>query len=101
MEYVWIDKTALVGAISVNTDATEHEVLNIVNTVLYKQSGRHVGECAIDEKAREVCEGVYLDRVDDNLALCEALRAVYALAGENKQVQIIVNDAIRDHGISA
>lgn len=60
---------------------------------------KHVGECAIDESARQVCEGIYQDRVDDNLALCEALRAVYALCGENDEVGKIVHDAIRDHGI--
>lgn len=60
---------------------------------------RHVGECATDEISRQVCEGIYKDRCDDNLALCEALRAVYALYGEDKQVEKIVHDAIRQHGI--
>jgi hypothetical protein len=60
---------------------------------------RHVGECATDESARDVCEGMYHDRARDNLALCEALRAVYALAGENKEIARIVHDAIDKHGI--
>lgn len=64
-----------------------------------KAQFRHVGECATDETARQVCEGIYADRVNDNLALCEALRAVYALTGENKEIKKIVHDAIRQHGI--
>jgi hypothetical protein len=64
-----------------------------------KPQYRHVGECATDEIARQVCEGIYKDRCDDNLALCEALRAVYALAGEDKQIEKIVHDAIAKHGI--
>lgn len=59
----------------------------------------HVGECSTDEFARQVCEGIYKDRCDNNLALCEALRAVYALSGEDKQIKKIVHDAIREHGI--
>lgn len=64
-----------------------------------KRAVKHVGECAHDESARQVCEGIYRDRVDDNLKLCEALRAVYTLVGQNKEVAKIVHDAIRDHGI--
>lgn len=60
---------------------------------------RHVGECATDELSRQVCEGMYQDRCDDNRALCEALRAVYSLCGENKEIAKIVHDAIRKHGI--
>lgn len=62
-------------------------------------SMKHVGECATDDAAREVCDAIYAERVADNLALCEALRAVYALAGENKEVARIVHDAIAKHGI--
>jgi hypothetical protein len=61
---------------------------------------RHVGECATDETARQVCEGIYEDRVMDNLALCEALRAVYSLAGESKEIAKLVHDAIAKHGIA-
>jgi hypothetical protein len=60
---------------------------------------KHVGECATDEIARDVCEGMYRDRLNDNLALCEALRAVYALAGENKEIAKLIHDAIRQHGV--
>jgi hypothetical protein len=63
------------------------------------RSVKHVGECANDEFAQQVCDAIYRDRVDDNLKLCEALRAVYTLCGENKQVEKIVHDAIREHGI--
>ena len=65
----------------------------------HKPTYRHVGECATDDISRHVCEGIYKDRCDDNLALCEALRAVYALYGEDKQIGKIVHDAIRQHGI--
>ena len=60
---------------------------------------KHVGECATDEISRQVCEDIYKDRCDDNLALCEALRAVYALTGEDKEIKKIVHDAIKQHGI--
>lgn len=33
------------------------------------------------------------------LGLVEALRAVYALVGQNKQVRKIIEDAIEEHGI--
>jgi hypothetical protein len=59
----------------------------------------HVRGCATDEMAREVCEGLYWDRTRDNLALCEALRAVYALAGQDKQIAKIIQDALREHGV--
>jgi len=32
------------------------------------------------------------------IGLCEALRAVFALAGENREVRAIVEKAIADHG---
>jgi hypothetical protein len=60
---------------------------------------KHVGECAHDAFARQVCDGVYAERVEDNLALCEALRAVYTLCGENKDVKKLVHDSIQEHGI--
>lgn len=59
----------------------------------------HIGECATDQVAKDVCESLYSQRCDDNLALCEALQAVYALCGEDKQVEKIVNEALREHGI--
>lgn len=60
---------------------------------------KHVGECEHDQSARDVCEAIYAERCDDNLALCEALRAVLALVGEDPQIQKIVNDAISQHGL--
>lgn len=60
---------------------------------------KHDGEfCKDDESARAVCDGMYLDKCDDVNELCAALRAVYAIAGENPEVKRIVHDAIRDHG---
>lgn len=58
----------------------------------------HDGECKTDAIARSVCEGIYLDRLNDNLELCAALRAVYAVAGEDPQVRKIVEDALEAHG---
>lgn len=59
----------------------------------------HDKECRGDKYAASVCEGIYCDRVDSNLALTEALRAVYALVGQNKQVRKIIEEAIEEHGI--
>ena len=58
------------------------------------RSFKHVGECATDETSRQVCEGIYSDHVNDNLALCEALRAVYALAGGDKKIAKVVHDVL-------
>lgn len=58
----------------------------------------HDGECRTDARARSVCEGIYLDRLNDNLELCAALRAAYAVAGEDPQVRTIVEEALDQHG---
>lgn len=57
----------------------------------------HDGDCKSDQIARTVCEGIYLDRLNDNLELCAALRAVYAIAGEDPQVRKIVEDALNEY----
>lgn len=59
---------------------------------------KHGGTCRRDPLASAVCEGMYVDRVDDILGLVEALRAVYGLAGENPEVKRIVHEAIAQHG---
>ena len=59
---------------------------------------QHSGECLTDQASRDVCDGMYVDKCDDVLGLCEALRAVLALAGEDPQVRKIVDDAIAEHG---
>lgn len=59
----------------------------------------HSGECLSDERTRDVCEGIYIDRLNDNLQLCAALRAVYAIAGEDQQVRKIVEEALEQHGV--
>jgi len=46
------------------------------------------------DSARSVCEGMYGDKEDEKERLKEALRAVYALVGENHQVKKIINDAL-------
>ncbi len=55
-------------------------------------------DCADDETSQSVCEGMYLEKCDDVNGLCEALRAIYALAGENPEIAKIVQDAINEHG---
>ena len=90
---VVIERTMLVSAIACNTDASPPEAASIVNTVLYKQNGGDPNDY------RDINEGMYSDRCDDNLALCNALREVFALAGEDKRVGQIVDEAIREHGL--
>ncbi len=60
---------------------------------------RHSGECDEDEFTLSVCEGLYVQKVDDVIALCEALREVLSLVGENEEVQRIVGQALAEHGI--
>ena len=58
----------------------------------------HDAECQNDHYARSVCEGMWADKCDDVIALVEALRAVYSLAGEMPEVCRIVHEAIAKHG---
>jgi hypothetical protein len=60
---------------------------------------KHVGQCATDPIAEQVCNAIYQERTDDNLGLCEALRAIYALCGEDEQIVKIINDALQDYGV--
>lgn len=98
MQLTLIDKDMLRSAIACNTDANDQEAGQIINTVLLKQRKSHSGECVNDSYSRDVCEGMYQEKCDDVLGLCEALRAVLALAGENKEVRRIVESAINEHG---
>jgi hypothetical protein len=91
--FVVIDRTMLISAIACNTDASPPDAAGIVNTVLYKQNGGDPNDY------RDINEGMYSDRCDDNLALCAALREVFALAGEDKRIGQIVEVAIREHGL--
>ena len=83
MKLTLIDKDMLRTAIAGNTDASEKDAAHIINTVLLKQRRHHGGECERDRYARDVCEGMYAEKCDDVIGLCEALRAVLALAGEH------------------
>jgi hypothetical protein len=56
-------------------------------------------DCGEDEESKSICKALYMQRVDDNIHLCEALRAVYALAGEDRQVREIVEDALNAYGV--
>lgn len=98
MQLTLIDKDMLRTTIASNTDATEQDAAQIINTVLMKQRKRHSGECEHDTYTRDVCEGMWQEKCDDVIGLCEALRAVLALAGENREVRAIVDKAIADHG---
>lgn len=99
MQLTLIDKDMLRATIAGNTDATEQDAAHIINTVLLKQRKRHIGgECEHDQYARQVCEGMYQEKCDDVIGLCEALRAVLALAGENKEVRRVIEAAITEHG---
>lgn len=73
---------------------TNTELLNRLLTEM-----KHKKECNIDSFTKDVCEGIYIDRVNSNLGLTEALRAVYALVGQDKQIKKIIENAINEHGI--
>jgi hypothetical protein len=98
MKLTLIDKDLLRTAIASNTDANAQEASHIINTVLLKQRTQHSGECEHDEYARDVCEGMYAEKCDDVIGLCGALRAVLALAGQNKEVRRVIEEAIAEHG---
>lgn len=65
---------------------------------MYFDKVGHDGECKTDPIAASVCEGMYVDKCNDINNLCAALRAVYAIAGEDPEVRKIVEDAINEHG---
>jgi hypothetical protein len=58
----------------------------------------HGPDCEADPQYKAVCEGIYAEKCDDVLKLQEALRAVYALAGEDKEIAKIVHEAIAETG---
>lgn len=93
-----IDLGLLKSTIHCNTDATEMEAAHIIATVLLKQKQKHSGECRTDRYSRDVCDGMYEEKCDDVIGLCEALRAVLALAGESAEIRKVVEDAITEHG---
>ena len=97
MTMIWIEKQKLVKAISANTDANEQDAKSIVNAVLAKMPREHDGECATDIYTRSVCDGMYSEKEDERIGLAEALRAVYAIAGEDIQVKKIVEQALDDY----
>lgn len=98
MQLTLIDKDMLRTAIACNTDANEQEATQIINTVLIAQRRKHGAECEADPYAKDVCEGMYAEKCDDVIGLCDALRAVLAIAGEDPNVRTIVEDAINEHG---
>ena len=77
--------------------AAQKTVNDAINAVKAKGL-THVEECAHDPSARDVCVGLYIEKCDDVIGLCEALRAVLALAGESAEVRKIVEEAIAEHG---
>lgn len=83
MKLETIDVHMLASAIACNTDASERDARHIINTVLLKQ----------------VCDGTYMEKVEDVIQLSEALRGVLALAGENREIARIIKTALEDHGL--
>lgn len=98
MRLTLIDKDMLRTAIAGNTDASEQDAAHIINAVLLRQRRIHGEECEHDRYARDVCEGMYAEKCDDVIGLCEALRAVLALAGESPEVRRVIEEAIAEHG---
>jgi hypothetical protein len=93
-----IDTDLLRVVISVNTDADLSDAGQIINMVLLQQRGLHGEKCNSDVYAKDVCEGMYTEKCNDVNGLCEALRAVLALAGESEEVRHIIEQAIAEHG---
>lgn len=60
---------------------------------------QHGAACLADKSRMDVCDGTYQDKLDSVIDLCETLRAVYALAGENPEVQKLIKDALRRNEI--
>ncbi len=56
-------------------------------------------DCGGDEIDAGVCEGMYADKCDDVMAMHEALKEVYALAGDVNGVKDIIETAIRNHAL--
>lgn len=98
MQLILIDRDMLRAAIVSNTDANEQDAAQIINTVLLRQRQKHGAECEADRFAKDVCEAMYVEKCDDVIGLCEALRAVLAIAGQDKNVRAIVEQAISEHG---
>ncbi len=63
----------------------------------WQHDGEHCHHTIQDEEgdaARSVCEGMYAAKEDEKLRLKAALRAVYAIAGEDPEVRRIINEAL-------
>ena len=52
-------------------------------------------------KLEQMTEDMQQDRVDVIQDLCDALRSVYAIAGEDEQISNIVNSALEKHDFYA
>ena len=59
---------------------------------------KHTRSCAIDKFARDVCEGMYAEKLDHILMLHETLQGVYSLVGENPQIEVLCRDAVLQTG---
>jgi hypothetical protein len=97
---ILLDKALLVSTIVANTDANEQEARTIIGNVQTEQRKHHSNqECLDDKFTADVCTGTYVEKVNDVLGLCEALRAVKTLVGEDETVLKIIDDALEEHGI--
>lgn len=97
MSMIRIDKTRLVRAIFANTDASEQDARAIINTVLAAQDKEHGKNCQEDLSARDVCEGMYIDKVDECLRLVSVIRSIYALVGEDEEIKNLVDGALLEY----
>lgn len=59
----------------------------------------HSGDCLKDDIARSMCEDRDSERIDAILGLSSALREVYALTGEDPDIERIVNEALSKYDI--
>jgi len=99
MKFETIDVHMLALAIACNTDASERDARHIINTVLLKQGRQHGHKCQNDQSAQDVCDGTYIEKVEDVIQLSEALRGVLALAGENREIARVIETALESHGL--
>lgn len=94
---ILLDNNLLIAQIAEKAQIGEEVAKIIVQDVLRDQRAVHDGEmCKNDTYAQDVCTGTYQEKVDEVLGLLEALRAIYALTGENNEVRALYENIMRD-----
>lgn len=97
MSNVWVDKQKLMDVISAESGLSRTRVKTIIEDVISSKPREHTGECKDDPFARDVCTGMYLDKIDDNQGLADALRTVLSLAGEDQKISEVIEKALDDY----